>query len=154
MPNTFLALYKSIIEATQYANKSSNRKEVAKAISPKNYLNQPVTVVEQVLTGVYADGLGNIRKEPDRIGFDPFPWHSMAVWIMTQMKRWGYVKGDVDYKSIAEEVYLATRAQEVMAEMGITPPKTTYSKHTIMGRTFDPAKADAYAKSFTIGRAV
>ncbi len=87
MPNTFLALYKSIIEATQYANKASNRKEVAKAISPKNYLNQPVTVVEQVLTGVFADGLGKVRKEPDRIGFDPFPWHSMAVWIMTQMKR-------------------------------------------------------------------
>ena len=154
MPNTFLALYKSIIAATQYANKPANRKEVAKAIAPKNYLNQPVTVVEQVLTGVFADGLGKVRKEPDRIGFDPFPWHSMAVWILTQMKRWGYIKGDVNYKAIAEEVYLATRAREVMAEMGIAPPKTTYSTHTIMGRTFDPEKADAYAKSFAIGRAV
>ncbi len=152
MPNTFIALYKSVIEATQYANKPVNRKEVAKAISPKNYLNQPVTVVEQVLTGTYADGLGNIQKEPDRIGFDPFPWHSMAVWIMTQMKRWGYIKGDVNYKAIAEEVYLATRAREVMAEMGIAAPESTYTKHTIMGRTFDPDQADAYAKSFAIGR--
>ena len=71
--------------------------EIAAAISPKNYLNQPTTVVEQVLTGRYADGLGKVRNEPDRIDFDPFPWHSMAVWILTQMKRWGYVKGDIDY---------------------------------------------------------
>ncbi len=62
------------------------------------------------------------------------------------------MKGDVNYKAIAEEVYLATRAKEVMAEMGITPPKETYRTHTIMGRTFDPEKADAYSKSFAIGR--
>jgi nitrate/nitrite transport system substrate-binding protein len=50
-----------------------NRKEIAAAIAPANYLNQPVTVVEQVLTGTFADGLGNVRTVPDRIAFDPFP---------------------------------------------------------------------------------
>lgn len=39
-------------------------------------------VLEQVLTGKFADGLGNIKDVPDRIDFDPFPWHSMAVWIL------------------------------------------------------------------------
>lgn len=152
MPNTFLALFKSIIDATLYASNKQNRKEIAAAISPRNYLNQPVTVVEQVLTGVYADGLGNIKNVPDRIDFDPFPWHSMAVWILTQMKRWGYIKQDVDYKAIAEEVYLATRAGEVMAEMGVAVPKTTYKSYSIMGKTFDPAKPEAYVKSFAIRR--
>jgi len=151
-PNSFLALFKAIIDATTYSSKQGNRKEVAKAISPRNYLNQPVSVVQQVLTGVYADGLGNIKRVPDRIDFDPFPWHSMGVWILTQMKRWGYIKGDVDYKKVAEEVYLATRAQKVMKEMGLNPPKETYGTYSIMGKTFDPAKADAYAKSFAISR--
>jgi nitrate/nitrite transport system substrate-binding protein len=50
-----------------------------------------------VLTGTFADGLGNVKKVPDRIDFDPFPWESFAVWILTQMKRWGQIKGDVDY---------------------------------------------------------
>jgi nitrate/nitrite transport system substrate-binding protein len=152
MPNTFLALFKAIIEATAYASNKSNRKEIAKAISPKNYLNQPETVVAQVLTGTYADGLGKVQRVPDRIDFDPFPWHSMGVWILTQMKRWGYIKGDIDYKKIAEEVYLATDAQKVMAEMGLKPPTATYEKYEVMGKTFDPAKADAYAKSFDISR--
>lgn len=151
-PNTFLALFKSIIDATVYASKKSNRIEIAKAISPRNYLNQPETVVQQVLTGVYADGLGNIKKVPDRIDFDPFPWHSMAVWILTQMKRWGYIKGDVNYRAIAEEVYLATNARKVMTEMGLKAPDTTYKTYSIMGKTFDPAKPDAYVDSFAIKR--
>ena len=29
-----------------------------------NYLNQPLTVVEQVLTGTFADGLGNVQRCP------------------------------------------------------------------------------------------
>ena len=49
-PNTYAALLKAIIDATAYASKPENRKEIAEAIAPANYLNQPVTVVEQVLT--------------------------------------------------------------------------------------------------------
>jgi nitrate/nitrite transport system substrate-binding protein len=151
-PNTFLALFKAIIDATAFASNKANRKEIATAISPKNYLNQPETVVAQVLTGTFADGLGKVRNVPDRIDFDPFPWHSMGVWILTQMKRWGYIDGDVDYKKVAEEVYLATDAQKVMKDMGLKPPTATYAKYTIMGKTFDPDKPKEYVDSFKIKR--
>lgn len=151
-PNTFHALFKSIVDATFYSSKAENRKKIAEAIAPANYLNQPLTVVEQVLTGKYADGLGNVKNVPDRIDFNPFPWHSMAVWIMTQMKRWGYVTGPVDYKKIAEQVYMATDCSKIMKELGYKAPATTYSKYIIMGKTFDPAKPDEYVKSFVIGK--
>jgi nitrate/nitrite transport system substrate-binding protein len=94
-----------------------------------------------------------VKNVPDRIDFNPFPWHSMAVWILTQMKRWGYVKGDVNYKQIAEQVYLASECGKVMKELGYTPPATTYQNYTVMGKVFDPSKAEAYAKSFKIGHA-
>jgi nitrate/nitrite transport system substrate-binding protein len=149
-PNTYRALLKSIIDATAYARKNENRKEIAKAIAPANYLNQPVTVVEQVLTGTFADGLGNVRKVPDRIDFDPFPWHSFAVWILTQMKRWGQLKGDVSYEKVAQEVFLATDAAKLMKEVGLTPPTTTSKKFTVMKKEFDPAKPEAYLASFAI----
>ena len=99
MPNTYGALLKSIIEATAFAHKPENRKQIAEAIAPANYLNQPQIVLEQILTGTFADGLGNVVTQPNRVDFDPFPWQSFAVWIMTQMKRWGQIKGDVDYKA-------------------------------------------------------
>ena len=58
-PNTYAALLKSIIDATAFASKAENRKQIAEAIAPANYINQPVTVLEQILTGTFADGLGN-----------------------------------------------------------------------------------------------
>lgn len=149
-PNTFMALFKSIVDATHYASDKTNRKEIAKAISPKNYLNQPRIVLEQVLTGRYADGLGGIQNDPERIDFDPFPWHSMAIWILTQMKRWKHVETDFDYKKVAEEVYLATQCGKLTEEFGYADHPTTYSKHTIMGKEFDPESPEEYLSSFPI----
>jgi nitrate/nitrite transport system substrate-binding protein len=106
----------------------------------------------QVLTGKFADGLGNIKNVPDRANFDPIPWQSMAVWMLTQMKRWGYIKGDVNYKQIAEKVFLLTEAKKQMAMVGFKPPEGAYKKFKIMGKEFDPAKPDDYVKSFAISK--
>ena len=151
-PNTYAALLKAIIDATAFATKPENRKQIAAAIAPANYINQPVTVLEQILTGTFADGLGNVKRVPNRVDFDPFPWQSFAVWIMTQMKRWGQVKGDIDYKKVAREVYLATDTAKLMKEVGLTPPTATSKSFVVMGKTFDPGKPEDYIKSFKIKR--
>ncbi len=151
-PGTYQALLKSVIEAAAYANKAENRKEVAGTVATQNYLNQPVTVVEQALTGTYADGLGAVQRVPDRVSFEPFPYQSMALWIMTQMKRWGQVKGDLAWRDVAEQVFLATGASEQMRAQGLSVPASAYKSHTIMGKTFDPADPEAYVQSFAIKR--
>lgn len=151
-PNTYGALLKSIVEATHFSSSAENRKDIAAAIAPANYLNQPVQVIEQVLLGRYADGLGEVKNEPDRIDFDPFPWHSMAVWILTQMKRWGYIKGAMDYQGIAREVYLATDCEKVMKELGYAVPTSTNKNYFIMGKEFDVTKPEEYINSFAIRR--
>jgi nitrate/nitrite transport system substrate-binding protein len=152
-PNTFAALYRAVLQGAAMARDPKDRALVAAVISPQNYLNQPETVVAQVLTGKFADGLGNVRTVPDRASFDPVPWYSMATWMLTQMKRWGYIKGDVNYKEIAEKVFLLTDARNHMAKMGMPVPaeaKTGYKKFKVMGKEFDPAKPEAYANSFAI----
>lgn len=151
-PNTFAALVRSVLTASAMARDPKNRELIAKVIAPAQYLNQPETVLMQVLTGKFADGLGNIRTVPDRADFDPIPWQSMAVWMLTQMKRWGYVKGDINYKQIAEKVFLLTDAKKRMKEMGQSVPDGAYPKFTIMGKVFDPAKPDDYVKSFAIAK--
>jgi nitrate/nitrite transport system substrate-binding protein len=41
-----------------------------------------------------------------------------------------------------------------MKDLGMPfTPGPTYMKHKIMGKEFDPAKADAYLKSFAISKA-
>jgi nitrate/nitrite transport system substrate-binding protein len=153
-PNTFAALYRAVLTAAAMARQPKNRELIAKVISPQAYLNQPETVVAQVLTGRFADGLGNIQTVADRADFDPMPWQSMAVWMLTQMQRWGYIKGEVNYRQIAERVFLITDARKHMKDLGIPFQEGPgYIKHTIMGKEFDPAKASEYAKSFAISRA-
>ena len=151
-PNTFAALYRAVITASYMASIPKDRELIAKVISPTQYLNQPETVIAQVLTGKYADGLGAVKNVPDRANFDPVPWQSMAVWMLTQMKRWGYVKGDVNYRQIAEKVFMLTDAKRQMSAAGWRPPEGAYRKFKVMGKEFDPAKPDEYANSFAISR--
>lgn len=150
LPNTTAAMLRAIVDATDFASKPEHRKEIAAAIAPANYLNQPLTVVEQVLTGVYADGLGHVKSDPDSVSFAPFPYESFAIWTLTQMKRWGQIKGDVDYAQVARQVYRATDAQKLMAQEGLTPPTATTKTFVVMGKTFDPAKPKEYLASFKI----
>src|SRR2546428_1306620 len=155
-PNTFKALLNAIVDATEHAHDKANRKQIAAAIAPRNFLNQPVEVLEQILTGVYPDGLGNTKTVPDRIDFDPFPYHSMAIWILTQMRRWGYVKTEVNYRKVAEEVFLATGCREALRALGQKAADMNALKHTFsLGKTrvFDPDKPEDYLKSFAIRRA-
>ena len=149
-PNTFASLYRAVLTASYMANQPKDRELIAKVISPAQYLNQPETVLAQVLTGKFADGLGGIKNGPDRAGFDPGPWQSMAVWMLTQMKRWCYVKGDVNYKQLAEKVFLLTDAKKYMAQAGFKPPEGAYKKFKIMGKEFDPSRPDEYLNSFAI----
>lgn len=149
-PNSFAALYRAILKSAAMARDPKNRSIMAEVLAPANYLNQPKAVLEQVLTGKFADGLGNVKNVPERVDYDPFPWYSMAYWILSQMKRWGYIKGDVRYKDIAEKVYLLTDARKHMADLGMNPPKDNLKKFKVMGKEFDPAKVDPYINSFAI----
>ncbi len=153
-PNTFAALYRSVLTAAAMARKAENRPLIAKVISPANYLNQPEAVLMQVLTGKFADGLGGIQNAPERADFDPVPMHSMAVWMLTQMQRWGYIKGDVNYNQIAEKVFMLTDARKRMKELGMTAPDNGYKKFVIMGKEFDPKQAKKYSDSFAIRKTV
>lgn len=151
-PNTFRALNKSIIEAAGYASDPANRPEIARAISERAFLNQPVEVVEAVLTGNFEDGLGNNREVPDRIDFDPYPWQSFANWISSQLVRWdlqgdGKVQtaiADGQYEEVGKEVFMTDLARELAQEVGLNPPEDIYRTETLAFDEFDPAQPQAY----------
>ena len=144
------AMLKAIIETTAYVKQAANRKQAAEFIAAEPYLNQPVKVVEQVLTGQFSDGLGKEHSVPDRIDFDPFPWRSFAVWILTQMKRWGQIKEDLNYIQVAEQVYRSGDIEHLMRQFKLATPPTAYKKFAVMGKEFDPEKPDEYVASFAI----
>ncbi|MBS3998521.1 MAG: ABC transporter substrate-binding protein [Hydrogenophaga sp.] len=149
-PDTFSALYRAIISASVLASMPSSREQMVQAIAQPQYLNQPPELLMQVMTGQYDDGLGNRHDVPDRILFDPVPWHSQAIWMLTQMKRWGYLKSDVNFQQIADQVFLLTDAKKQMAQAGWRAPEGTMRPHRIMGKPFDATRPDDYLRSFPI----
>lgn len=155
-PNTFAALYRAVLKSASAASDPANLKTIAQVISTPNYLNQPEIVIRQALTGRYADGLGVVQDDPGRAGFDPMPWYSMATWMLVQMKRWGYIKGEMNFNDLAEQVFLMTDARTQMAKLSLSEaeaaPRDGYKKFSVMGKEFDPAMANDYLNSFAIKR--
>lgn len=145
-PNTYLAFYRAIIGSSLYVSEAKNRVGMAKVLALPQYLNQPEIVVDQVITGKFADGLGNIRNVPDRVEFQPFPHFSSAVWLLVELRRWNFIKQDMDYKKLAEQVMLATDAKRLMAEMGAQAPAPGFRKEMISGEEFDSNSPNEYLK--------
>ena len=52
----------------------------------------------------------------------------------------------------SEKVFLLTDAKKQMKLAGFNPPEGAYKKFKVMGKEFDPAKPDEYAKSFAINK--
>jgi nitrate/nitrite transport system substrate-binding protein len=152
MPNTYGALFRAVVRAAAFADKYENRSQVSELLAPPKYLNQPLPVLQQVLLGRYADGLGNIVERHDRIGFKTFPHQSTSVWLLTQLKRWKFIPADIDVIGLSKQVFLSTDAAKRMRDLGIEPPLEPMIKHTIMGKEFDPMKPDSYLNSFAIKR--
>lgn len=148
-PNTFRALNKAIIEATGYASKAENRAEIAKAISSRQYLNQPPEVVAAVLTGKFPNGQGQELDVPDRIDFNPYPWQSFANWIQSQLVRWdlgkaaGVIQPD-QYDKNGQAIFLTTEAQALEKEVGLQPPTEIYREEKLVYDTFNPQDPVAY----------
>lgn len=144
-PNTFRAVNKAIVDAAAYANDAANRSKVAKALIERKYLNQPLPVVEAVLTGKFEDGLGNTLDVPDRIGFDPYPWKSDAKWIAAQLVRWDLLpKEKADYTKIAQDIFLTDLSAELQKELGQTAPTTAEKTEVLKYDTFDPQDPATY----------
>ena len=77
------------------------------------------------------------------MGFDPYPWKSFAVWIQTQLVRWGYVEPEeaegLDFQAVADEVFRTSDVRELQREFGFSTTEEEYKTETILGRTFDSA---------------
>jgi nitrate/nitrite transport system substrate-binding protein len=58
----------------------------------------------------------------------------------------------VNYKQIAEKVFMITDAKKYMAEANWKTEPGNYKRFKVMGREFDPTKPDEYVKSFKINK--
>jgi two-component system, oxyanion-binding sensor len=174
-PGSHKAAVKALIEAAQWMDKAENRKEVVNIISAKSYVNAPTSVVDNSMTGTwtYDKAAGPVAMPDFNVFYRyaaTFPWHSHAIWFLTQMVRWGQIDKAIDFKKVAESVYLPDLYREAAKDLGLPAPTTnfktegTHSKPWTLdkatkpiamgpdkffdGMTFDPSKPVDYLKGF------
>jgi len=121
------------------------------------------------MTGKFTFGDGDTRDTPEfNLFFSQqadYPFYSDAIWILTQMRRWGQIvetKPDQWYLDTAKATYrsdlYATAAQSLVADgkaqasdFPATDGFRVYARKAIDGVAFDAHKPAAYAASFAIG---
>ena len=150
-PNTFLGVFRAAVEAGLLCADPASRPEMAPVLARPEYVNAPEVVINQVLTGRYADGLGQVRTAPDRVTYNPFPDYAMAVWLTVQMQRWNMLPAATDARALARDVMLATDAQRLMREAGAAAPEPGFGRLNVLGRPFDSSDPEGELRALRRG---
>ena len=132
----------------RYATAGRYRSEIAAAVAPRNWQNQPVEGAPSgSSTGAFPEtGPGTNRNVADRIDFDPFPYQSMARLDPHPDEALGLSpRPDVSYPQGCRGGTSAAGCREAScAPSAQKAPETNSVKHTFaLGKTrvFDPGRA-------------
>ena len=155
-PNTAKAMICAVLEASRHIDAMANRAKVSEIIGGKSYVNAPPPVILGRMQGKYEDGLGKSWQDPDYMKFYNdgevnFPYLSHGMWFLTQHRRWGLLKQDVDYLAVARQINQVDLYTAAAKSIGVPVPASPLKTETLFdGTVFDPAKAAAYATGFAI----
>lgn len=155
-PNTARALVMAMLEASRYIDDFKNRAAVAKLIAQKSYVNCPEATILSRFMGQYDNGAGKKWLDGNMMKFYNggkvnFPYLSDGMWFMTQHKRWGLMKSDVDYVGIAKSVNQVDLFKEAATQVKVPLPTSLNRSSKLMdGKVWDGSNPAAYAASFAI----
>ena len=170
-PKTVQGLLRALLRAQIWldAEGGKNRAEAVKIIARPQYVGADEKVLMASMTGKFTFGADDTRETPEfNLFFDQqasYPFYSDAIWILTQMRRWGQIgetKPDQWYFDTAKAAYrsdLYTAAAKSLVADGkadaLAFPDSdgfrVYTRKAIDGVAFDARKPAAYAAGFGIG---
>ncbi len=156
-PNTARAMTAAIIDAGRWIDASlGNRQKTAEVIADKSYVNTDKDVIVARMLGRYDNGIGKVWDDANAMkfyndGFVTFPFLSDGMWFLTQHRRWGLLKQDVDYAAIARQINrLDIYKQAAEATKTSLPKEPMRSSKFIDGVVWDGKNAAQFASSFKI----
>ncbi len=165
-PGTTQAMIEAVLEAQIWLDTSwENRKEASKILSMKQYVNAPVDVLDNSMTGTFQylkdfKGESNPQFNVFANNYAAYPFYSHGMWFLTQMYRWGQIDKPLDMKKTIENVYrpdlFAAAAKNVGYKLPASPwkidGKDQFNKF-VDGKIYDPNKAVDYIYSFDVNSA-
>ncbi len=156
-PNAARALTAAVLDASRWIDASeANRKETAKVIAARSYVNTDVDVIEGRVLGHYDNGLGRKWQDANamkffRDGAATFPWLSDGMWFLTQHRRWGLLDRDVDYLATARAINRLDIYRQAATAAGVALPAGEMRSSTLIdGVVWDGTEPAKYAGSFKL----
>ena len=147
-PQTLQAAMRAIIRAARWADAPANRDALAQMLAPERYVG---ATVPQMRRALVEQETFAFRFHAEDAGY---PRRAHALWLLSQMRRWGQIDETVDVRAAAERVYrpdLYLQAAEAVGapsrgrELDSEPLKPMFD-----GRAFDPAGFEAYVAGFPL----
>jgi len=155
-PNTAHAMTAAILEASKYIDTMGNRVKVAQVIAQKSYVNTEESVIEGRMKGEYDNGMGKKWKDANYMKFYSdgkvnFPYLSDGMWFLTQHRRWGLLKEDVNYLAVARQVNQIDMYKQAAAAAKVPVPANPMRMSKLIdGVVWDGKDPKAYAAGFKI----
>ncbi|MEC4720158.1 CmpA/NrtA family ABC transporter substrate-binding protein [Noviherbaspirillum sp. CPCC 100848] len=156
-PNTARAMTAAVLEASKWIDAGlTNKNKMAEIIADKSYVNTSVDVINQRILGRYQNGLGKTWDDPNYMKFYNdgavnFPYLSDGMWFLTQHKRWGLLKEDVDYLAVARQINQIDLYKDAASMAKASVPKDAMrTSKLIDGTVWDGKNPKAYIDSFKI----
>ncbi|RCS22967.1 ABC transporter substrate-binding protein [Phyllobacterium salinisoli] len=156
-PETVSRLIVALDAAARWCDQPENHPALAEALADPRYVAAPVDILRRVLAGQFTiDPQGRQRVIKDyfvfHAGHANCPRPSHALWIYSQMIRWG--QSAFSSKG-AEAAASACRPDLYRRALGGDEIGLTVEAGFIDGHAFDPAKIEDYVASFPVkGRRV
>ena len=154
-PNTCRAAIAAILDASKYIDTSlSTKREMAEVVADRAYVNTDRDVILGRILGRYENGLGKTWDDPNHMKFYAdgavnFPYLTDGMWFMTQHRRWGLLKEDVDYLAIAKKVNQIDLYKQAAALTKTAVPKDPMRTSKLMdGVVWDGKDPKKYAAGF------
>src|SRR4029077_18846227 len=151
------AMTAAIIDAGRWIDASlSNREKTAETVADKSYVNTDKDVILARMLGRYDNGIGRTWDDPNYMKFYNdgkvnFPYLSDGMWFLTQHKRWGLLKEDVDYLAVAKQVNQIDLYKEAAAAAKVSLPASAMRTSKLLdGVVWDGANPQQYAANFKV----
>jgi ABC-type nitrate/sulfonate/bicarbonate transport system substrate-binding protein len=158
-PHACRALVAAVLEAGRWIDASSaHRDAAAEVLASPAYIYAEREEIAERLHGRYDNGLGQRWTDPDPLQFHAggdanFPWLSDGMWFMTQHRRWGLLREELDYAAVAARVNRVALYREAALLAGVATPAGTMRSSMLMdGKVWTGQDPEAYISSFPVRR--
>ncbi|WP_420963101.1 CmpA/NrtA family ABC transporter substrate-binding protein [Brucella sp. IR073] len=161
-PETLARLITALDAAARWCGQPENRDALAEALADPRYVAVPVDILRRVLAGRFTiDPQGSERIIEDyfvfHAGHANYPRPSHALWIYSQMIRWGQtafsrIGAEAAASAYRPDLYRKILGHEAApADNDLRIEGAEPGEGFIDGHVFDPAKIEEYVAEFAIG---